>query len=114
MKGAMHEVEWKSGNCILIRQGECPATSDHIMQSLNHLEEYDKNDIREAFVSEMYLAKEQPEIRKSLVAEAWQRVVGDHIIPYDLEERRHKFEDAYKLLAPYIAAHEAEGPRRNS
>lgn len=103
----VHQVEWESEHCVLLCQGICPEESGDILLSSGTLEEYYKQGTLEAFVSEVYLSDQHPKIGKSLVAEAWQRIVGDPIIPYDLKERRRKFAKAYGVLDAYISAYES-------
>jgi hypothetical protein len=39
------------------------------------------------------------------LAQLWRGIVGEIVVPFDLDERRRRFEQTYKFLRPYIDAY---------
>jgi len=105
-QGSTGEEEWSSDEWILWKFGHCPETTDvpeFVSQAQEQLLIHGRHHF--AFMEEIYLSDEQPDLTQSLVASMWEKILGDPVIPYDLKERQKKFAHAYKELATFIAAY---------
>jgi molecular chaperone HtpG len=98
--------EWKNKDWVLWKVGECPQPKfDFVQFAEKNANKDDRKWI--GIIAEWYLKDSKPKFEPSPIACVWEEVVGSPIIPFDLQERRHKLAKTYKELKAYIKAHEA-------
>jgi hypothetical protein len=91
--------EFGANGWVLVYAGECPQSG------LNFRKLAQSSDISAEGLAEWYLQRE-PEIQDaklSPIATAWQEIIGQPVIPYDLEERRRTLAGAFDTLKGYIS-----------
>jgi len=92
------QEEWGTDKWTLLKVGQGESGFD-FTQAAKSGSDFD-------CVAEWYL-NQQTADQMSAVGQAWEEYAGGAtIIPYDMEERRRVFKDAFERLAPYIEAWE--------
>jgi len=98
--------EFSSNGWLLLACGNCDGPS------LDFKKLAETEDEQLEGLTEWYLTTKSPfnpesDIRGlSPFASAWKEILGNHVIPFDLGERRQKFHRAFDILKDYIAKQE--------
>jgi hypothetical protein len=96
--------EWSNEDWVIIKIGECP---DSKVDLIAFAKQHPKPNIIDwpCMLMEFYF-KYEPDGKPTVLETLWHKMLGDSIIPYDLEERRQKFAHFYKQFGERIRRHE--------
>jgi hypothetical protein len=106
--------EFRGNGWVVLRSGKCPGGGFDFEKIAKESSDVSLEGLTEWYLDRPTARRDEmaPADNLSPIAKAWAEIVGDPIIPFDLNERREKFRSAFERLADYIKEHEDEQQRK--
>jgi len=105
LKGHL-KVEHETDQWCVVALGRCSPASHDFQTIVNNLPA--QCQLRTSLIAEWYFSAPPESTRRSPISDAWSNIVGEAVIPYDLQTRREVLPRAFQALGSYIEAHQLE------